>query len=942
MMEGKNMKKINWNKTLYYMGIVALLLPIYVLIKNNSNLMANITGTSDKMLSVDYNLTYNDVFHDQAFKEGILKKMYEIEGKELTREKLSILGSEKLDKKALDSIDVLDLSKQNIKTTQGIEYLLNLEEIDLSNNQIDKINLNNNQKLKLLNLENNFLPNINLINLKELIELNLKNNRLKKIDLSKNGDLLKLNLAKNKLDTLDISKQSLLVEFNVSENNLAKLNLLYNGLLDSLDVSENKLFKLEVVHLQYLKDLNAKGVGLQKLDLISNKEIKNLNLENNQIKELNLDNLKQLEKLNLSENILENVNLSKNNRLQKLKLSKNNLEEIDLSKNLLLKDVDLSLNKIKYVDFSKNVKLEKLNLSTNKLQGINLDNQELLTDLVLDKNQLKKIDLSKQTILMTLNLFQNDLEEVDLKENKKLVDLRLGKNYLTNLDLSENTELKTLSISSNNLKNLSLKNLENLEKLWLKNLRLKTLDLKHLKNLKFLDIEENEIVDFSFLNGLELDYNIKNQRPVIVDDLKNEIVVKFVGTDMKEIVPEKSENYEYDSKTHKFTFKTEEVVDINYDLGSLKVIRIDLDKINHGLTEKIETQGFTKESSLNYLKEYSTLEYFNNLLKKEKTEEVALELIGAFKDFEVSKRTLKVDKSGLEELYTKMTTTFEFDDETKDLLDSAKELLEETKFETVEELITYKEEVMNLKEYLLNALKSLGATSKNVDGLLEEKLETEYFKDESIELYKKELKNINSLDSVSDKLALIDSAASKLEFETEELVDYLNEASETSLVDKTPISKVEFLESQKEMEQVLDGAMRASTLIEKNIVSRNISNAQKNYLRARGNLSKIIDKKEVEKSVESLIRLNRRTINEEEAATLGRLVHEGRSLKRNLNATDKEVNNYVQKVANFLEEDNQYDNPKTGHTSIFFLVVSMGIVLLLYKYLQKKNLLRAS
>ncbi len=175
----------------------------------------------------------------------------------------------------------------------------NLEELDLSHNLLEEIQLSflkkmKNKVLKSLSLAGNMLKIIDLTPLQgfESLEfLSLDANDLEKINLIplKNLDrLLYLNLARNKLREINlnpIAGNLALQHLSLAGNRLSKIDLssLKNlRALQHLDLSGNELTKIDLTPLKNLKKLNTlllHGNKLLQLDvtpLASNNNLKRL------------------------------------------------------------------------------------------------------------------------------------------------------------------------------------------------------------------------------------------------------------------------------------------------------------------------------------------------------------------------------------------------------------------------------------------------------------------------------------------------------------------------------------------------------------------------------------------------------------------------------------------------------------------------------------------
>ena len=210
------------------------------------------------------------------------------------------------------------LISNDVTSINGLKWLTNLEELDLSNNGIDNIDFASGVKnLKKLNVNNNNISTLEKLKQHTYIEyLNISNNLINNLDYVHRF---------TKLKYLDISSNSI--------SDITNVGNLIN--LESLFLNNNKLsvFKDALSALNNLKELGLGNCGLTFTDIksigfIDKNNITYLDLSGTNV---NLNNV--VEFRNLSTLILKNSNLagadiSKLNDLQKL-------EYLDISNNSL-------------------------------------------------------------------------------------------------------------------------------------------------------------------------------------------------------------------------------------------------------------------------------------------------------------------------------------------------------------------------------------------------------------------------------------------------------------------------------------------------------------------------------------------------------------------------------------------------------------------------------
>lgn len=256
----------------------------------------------------------------------------------------------------LINLKVLDLSFNKLKKLSRLSSQVNLEKLILNHNLIEHtthlhITSNKLNKLKILNLNNNqlkYIENYTFGHLKNLLDLDLSYNQIEKIDVDAfhisntslygPGLLEKIDLSNNALTQLKNNLFNYLTNLRflkLNNNKLTNLSkLLFNGTyyLISLDLSLNQLETLEFLRnntfLEKLRDLK-----------ISNNKL--TSLKDNYFK-----SLKHLRHLDLSSNFISSISYCAFNGIQ------NTLTQLILNNNLIeiMNPCSLSLN-FKHVRF---------------------------------------------------------------------------------------------------------------------------------------------------------------------------------------------------------------------------------------------------------------------------------------------------------------------------------------------------------------------------------------------------------------------------------------------------------------------------------------------------------------------------------------------------------------------------------------------------------------
>ena len=340
-------------------------------------------------------LINEETFPDPVFREYVLK----------------IVGSPVLTEEKARQIEVLDVSKNNIKkvlgdrapitSLMGIRYLRYVKDLNCSGQELKKtLNLEQNSRVEKLNCSGNQLTDLWFHTGSSLRYLDCSVNQFTALNLSKNPELTELSCSNNKLTSLDLSANTKLQEINASSNKLT-----------ALDVRQLP----ELTHLY----------------LWSNSDLKSIDVSKNT----------KLEFLSVSHCKLTSLDVSHNRKLVELFVYNNQLTALDVRSNYLLKTLACYENQITALDLSSNVALEDLSVNGNPITELDLRAQSNLQKLSCSAMKLKKLDVSRCPKLRRLYCNDNQIETLDLRSNKKLETLYCQNNRLSWLDLSSNTAL---------------------------------------------------------------------------------------------------------------------------------------------------------------------------------------------------------------------------------------------------------------------------------------------------------------------------------------------------------------------------------------------------------------------------------------------------------------------------------------------------------------------
>ena len=324
---------------------------------------------------------------------------------------LKIVGGSVLTEEKAQQIEVLDVSKDNIKkvlgdrapitSLMGIRYLRYVKDLNCSGQELKKT----------LNLEQN----------SRVEKLNCSGNQLTDLWFHKGSLLRYLDCSVNQFTALNLSKSSELTELSCSNNKLTSLDLSANTKLQEINASSNKLTALDTRNLPELTHLY----------LWDNSDLKSIDVSKNT----------KLEFLSVSHCKLTSLDVSRNRKLVELFVYNNQLTALDVRSNYLLKKLSCYENQITALDLSSNVSLEDLGVNDNPITELDLRAQSNLQKLSCSAMKLKKLDVSRCPKLRRLYCNDNQIETLDLRSNKKLETLYCQNNRLSWLNLSSNTAL---------------------------------------------------------------------------------------------------------------------------------------------------------------------------------------------------------------------------------------------------------------------------------------------------------------------------------------------------------------------------------------------------------------------------------------------------------------------------------------------------------------------
>ena len=148
--------------------------------------------------------------------------------------------------KNITDFDVPVLYAKDIETAGGLEFLVNLESLDLGGaKNLTSLNVSTLTKLKKLVATKGKLTHVDLTNCSDLESVIMDDNQLESVVFGQHPNLTKVSMNTNKLKEFNASSLPGLVYLDLSENELESIDLTGCKLIESLWLNYNKLKSID-------------------------------------------------------------------------------------------------------------------------------------------------------------------------------------------------------------------------------------------------------------------------------------------------------------------------------------------------------------------------------------------------------------------------------------------------------------------------------------------------------------------------------------------------------------------------------------------------------------------------------------------------------------------------------------------------------------------------
>lgn len=148
--------------------------------------------------------------------------------------------------KNITDFDVPALYAKDIETAGGLEFLVNLESLDLGGaKNLTSLNVSTLTKLKKLVATKGKLTHVDLTNCSDLESVIMDDNQLESVVFGQHPNLTKVSMNTNKLKEFNASSLPGLVYLDLSENELESIDLAGCKLIETLWLNNNKLKSID-------------------------------------------------------------------------------------------------------------------------------------------------------------------------------------------------------------------------------------------------------------------------------------------------------------------------------------------------------------------------------------------------------------------------------------------------------------------------------------------------------------------------------------------------------------------------------------------------------------------------------------------------------------------------------------------------------------------------
>ena len=309
-------------------------------------------------------------FPDKVFREQIIA--------EFDKDGDSVLSVDEISKAQFLNLHGM----KTISSLEGIQYLTNLQSLDVTTTSVSDLSPVKNSSLKRLDCSSSKVTSVDLTRYPNLEAFVCKNTSINSLDVSKNENLNTLLADSTAISKLDVTNNPNLEQLSCSNTGLTELDVTHNPQLATLLIGDTKVNTLDISKNPNLKQLSCYMTNIAELDVTKNTKLTRLFCQDTYIKKLDLSNNLELEILScggILEQGIKGLDISKNTKIKELRC--HDLYWLNVGENKVLENNHAFVGD-GYID----IKGNKIDLKKDVEQGIDISKVKVTANGTLDKD----------------------------------------------------------------------------------------------------------------------------------------------------------------------------------------------------------------------------------------------------------------------------------------------------------------------------------------------------------------------------------------------------------------------------------------------------------------------------------------------------------------------------------------------------------------------------
>ena len=309
-------------------------------------------------------------FPDKVFREQIIA--------EFDKDGDSVLSVDEISKAQFLNLHGM----KTISSLEGIQYLTNLQSLDVTVTSVSDLSPVKSSFLKRLDCSSSKVRSVDLTRYPNLETFVCENTSINSLDVSKNEKLNTLFADSTSISNLDVTNNPNLEQLTCGNTGLTELDVTHNPQLATLHIGDTKVNTLDISKNPNLKQLSYYMTNIAELDVTKNTKLTRLFCHDTTIKKLDLSNNLELEMLRCGEIFeqgIRGLDISKNTKIKKLICD--DLYWLNVGENKVLENNHAFVGN-GYID----IKGNKIDLKKDVEQGIDISKVKVTANGTLDKD----------------------------------------------------------------------------------------------------------------------------------------------------------------------------------------------------------------------------------------------------------------------------------------------------------------------------------------------------------------------------------------------------------------------------------------------------------------------------------------------------------------------------------------------------------------------------